>query len=73
LLRNERQAGAKRRIAEREQRLRTKPTIDDIQNGDALNALLLDLSDPTISESAWQFPGSFSNLPPGLGTGIRRR
>jgi Domain of Unknown Function (DUF1080)/Ricin-type beta-trefoil lectin domain-like len=54
-VRNERQADAKRRLAEREQRLRTKPTIDDVQSGDALNALLLDLSDPTISESAWRY------------------
>ena len=54
-VRNERLADAKRRLAEREQRLRTKPTVDDIQSGDALNALLLDLSDPTISESAWRY------------------
>jgi hypothetical protein len=54
-VRNERQADANRRLAEREQRLRTMPTVDDVQSGDALNALLLDLSDPTISESAWRF------------------
>jgi hypothetical protein len=54
-VRNERQADAKRRLPEREQRLRTKPTVDDVQNGDALNALLLDLCDPTISESAWRY------------------
>ena len=54
-VRNERQADAKRRLAEREQRLRTKPTVDDIQSGDALNALLTDLSDPTISESTWRY------------------
>ncbi len=54
-VRNERLADAKRRLAEREQRLRTKPTLDDVQSGDALNALLLDLSDPSISESAWRY------------------
>ncbi len=53
-VRNERQADANRRLAERDQRLRTKPSVDDIQSGDALNALLLDLSDPTISESVWR-------------------
>ena len=42
-------------LAERQERLRTKPTDDDVQNGDALNALLLDLSDPTIQESAWRY------------------
>jgi hypothetical protein len=51
-VRNERQAEANRRLAEREQRLRTEPTVNDIHSGDALNALLLDLCDPTISESA---------------------
>jgi hypothetical protein len=54
-VRNERLADAKRRLAEREQRLRTKPSVDDVQSGDALNALLLDLSDPSISESAWRY------------------
>jgi hypothetical protein len=54
-VRTERLSDAKRRLAEREQRLRTKPTVDDIQSGDALNALLLDLSDPSISESSWRY------------------
>jgi hypothetical protein len=54
-VRYERLADAKRRLAEREQRLRTGPTVEDIQSGDALNALLLDLSDPSISESAWRY------------------
>jgi hypothetical protein len=54
-VRNERLADAKKRLAEREQRLRTKPTVEDIQSGDALNAMLLDLSDPSISESAWRY------------------
>jgi uncharacterized protein (TIGR03067 family) len=54
-VRNERLADAKKRVAERERRLRTKPTVDDIQSGDALNALLLDLSDPSISESSWRY------------------
>jgi hypothetical protein len=54
-VRNERLADAKKRMAERQERLRTKPTDDDVQNGDALNALLLDLSDPTIQESTWRY------------------
>jgi hypothetical protein len=54
-VRNERLADAKKRQAEREQRLRTKPTVEDIQGGDALNALLLDLSDPTLSDSTWRY------------------
>ena len=54
-VRNERLADAKRRVAEREQRLRTRPTVEDIQGGDALNALLVDLSDPGLSESAWRY------------------
>jgi uncharacterized protein (TIGR03067 family) len=44
----------KRKVAEREDRLRTKPTSDDIIKGDALNALLVDLSDPAIGESSWR-------------------
>jgi uncharacterized protein (TIGR03067 family) len=54
-VRNERVGEAKKGVAEREQRLRTRPTVEDIQSGDALNALLLDLSDPSISESAWRY------------------
>ena len=34
-VRNERQADAKRRLGERDQRLRTNPTVDDIPSGDA--------------------------------------
>jgi hypothetical protein len=55
---------ARKKYEERENRLRTHPTSDDIIKGDALNALLIDLSDPSISPSAWrlvQVP-----LPPGL-------
>jgi hypothetical protein len=51
-------------LAEREARLRDKPTPEDIQKGDALNALLTDLSDPTIHESSWR--GAKVALPPEL-------
>lgn len=54
-VRNERFADVKKRMAERQERLRTKPTDDDVQSGNALNALLLDLSDPTIQESTWRY------------------
>jgi hypothetical protein len=36
-VRNERLADAKKRLAERQERLRTRPTDDDVQSGDALN------------------------------------
>lgn len=49
-----RQAQAKREMEEKEYRLRTSPTQDDVVRGDALNALLLDLFDPSISESQWR-------------------
>lgn len=54
------EAGKKLRIEEvqerlllREQQLRTNPTTADIQNGQALNALLDDLTDPDISSADW--------------------
>ena len=54
----------------------TKPTADDIQSGDALNALLTDLSDPTISESTWRYakvplPGEPRNSPAHLSVRAR--
>jgi hypothetical protein len=45
---------AKRGAAETEERLRTNPTPQDIVRGDALNALLTDLSNPSISDSSWR-------------------
>lgn len=45
---------AQRKHIETETRLRVKPTSDDIASGDALNALLADLSDPTIQASSWR-------------------
>jgi hypothetical protein len=45
---------AQRQHDERELRLRTNPTDDDIRRGDALNAMLADLSDPSIAESSWR-------------------
>jgi hypothetical protein len=45
---------AEKRMAEREAKLRTDPEPEDIQNGDALNALLVDLSDPSIDYSSWR-------------------
>jgi uncharacterized protein (TIGR03067 family) len=46
---------AQAKFVERENRLRTNPTPEDIDRGDALNALLVDLSNPTIQESSWRF------------------
>ncbi len=43
----------KKRIAMRERELRTDPTVADIQNGLALNALLYDQTDPDISSADW--------------------
>jgi hypothetical protein len=45
---------AQQRYEEREARLRREPTPEDIRNGDALNALLLDLSRPSVSQSSWR-------------------
>ena len=45
---------AQRKHEEREMQLRTKPNAEDIRKGDALNALLTDLSDPTIQPSSWR-------------------
>jgi hypothetical protein len=45
---------ARRHAEEREKRLRTNPTDEDVIRGDALNALLLDLSNPAISSPAWR-------------------
>jgi hypothetical protein len=64
-LTNAQQEATKKRMAEKEERLRTNPTDDDIVNGDALNALLIDLSDPSIGPSAWRgkpvdLPGEIS-------------
>ncbi len=49
-----RQEQADKAIAEKETRLRTNPTDEDVIAGDALNALLFDLSDPSIAPSAWR-------------------
>ncbi len=45
-------------------RLRSQPDADDVIRGDALNALLLDLSDPRFTDSEWR--GSKVALPEGL-------
>ena len=55
---------AERTRAEREQRYRSNPTDQDVVSGDALNALLVDLSDPSISSSSWR--SAPVPLPPGL-------
>jgi hypothetical protein len=49
------QEQAKRDLDVKENRLRTNPTIEDVVSGDALNALLIDLSDPSISDSQWRY------------------
>src|SRR5579872_4035425 len=43
----------KRRVALHEYELRVNPTANDVQNGQALNALLYDLMDPDISSGDW--------------------
>lgn len=43
----------KKRLAMRERELRVNPTTNDIQNGQALNALLYDLMDPDIQSNDW--------------------
>jgi uncharacterized protein (TIGR03067 family) len=53
-VRNETEAAARKRMAEKEIRLRANPDDFDIVSGDALNALLIDLSSPAITQSAWQ-------------------
>lgn len=53
-LTNAQQAAASRKMAEKEARVRTNPTDEDVVSGDALNALLIDLSDPTIGPSSWR-------------------
>ena len=57
-------AAAQQKMAEKEERLRTSPTDDDVVSGDALNALLVDLSSPMISPSTWR--EAAVALPPGI-------
>lgn len=45
---------ARQKYEAREAELRTNPRTEDVQRGDALNALLVDLSNPSISESQWR-------------------
>ena len=47
---------AEKKAAAREEKLRKNPLPDDINKGDALNALLLDLSDPSIGDSSCDWP-----------------
>ena len=53
-----------RKAIERQVKLRLEPTLNQVRSGEALNALMLDLSDPTISESGWR--GSQVELAPEL-------
>jgi hypothetical protein len=55
---------AKQRMIEREERLRTNPTDEDIVIGEALNALLVDLSDPALGSASWR--NARVNLPDGI-------
>ena len=50
-----------------EARYRTSPTQDDVMKGLALNALLLDLSDPKFTDTDWRL--SKVPLPPGMSIG----
>ncbi len=56
---------AARDRAAREEQLRTSPTSDQVVKGEALNALLIDLSDPKITETSWRL--AKVDLPPGVG------
>ncbi len=51
---NKVQADVKRQFLEAQRRWRTSPTPDDITSGDALNALAIDLADPSIGPSSWR-------------------
>jgi hypothetical protein len=42
-------------LAEHERRLRENPTLDDVRSGDALNALLINLSNPKITLSGSRY------------------
>lgn len=55
---------ARQEAAKKEERWRTAPTADDVRQGDALNALLSDLSNPLITTSAWRT--ALVSLPEGL-------
>jgi formylglycine-generating enzyme required for sulfatase activity len=50
-------AKAQRALAERETRYRIDPTDVDIVSGEALNALLVDLSNPSIPTASWASNG----------------
>jgi hypothetical protein len=58
---------ARAEAREREDRHRTAATDDDIVSGDALNTLLLDLSDPSIPAASWA--SAAVPLPAGLSIG----
>ncbi len=53
-LRNEVEQEALKTLAANQQRWRTKPTVDDIRSGLALNALASDLADPKIPPTSWR-------------------
>ena len=53
-LNNAQQAAAKQARDATEERLRTSPTDEDVVSGEALNALLVDLSDPMLSSASWR-------------------
>lgn len=54
----------KRRLAIREHELRVNPSPADVMNGQALNALLYDLTDPDIPSSDWN--SKLVHLPKGM-------
>jgi hypothetical protein len=47
-IRNTRDEKARRALAEHDRRLRENPTLDDVRSGDALNAILIDLFNPSV-------------------------
>ena len=54
----------KKRLAQRELELRVNPTAADVDNGQALNALLYDLTDPDITSGDWE--SKIVRLPAGM-------
>ncbi len=53
-----------RQMAQKEQELRTNPSINDVQSGAALNALFYDLTDPNLTADKWKSVSPVQ-LPPG--------
>ncbi len=55
----------RRKMAQRDQELRTHPSANDVQSGAALNALVYDLTDPDLTGEKWRRVSPVS-LPPSM-------